>query len=123
MAYGLSPGRVKQLAYEIAKSNGIQVPKNWELNKQAGKKWFRGFLKRHPDLSVRKPEACSLSRLTSFNNLKNIFDKYPELNNPARIFNLDETGIVCKKLLNIELINFYFTLLFSIIATTTVQST
>ena len=104
MAYGLTPKRVKQLAYEIAKVNKMKFPKNWDVNKEAEKKWFRGFLKRNKSLSIRKPEACSLSRLTTFNfhnvtkfteNLSIIFEQYPKLNNPSRIYNLDETGKNC----------------------------
>lgn len=100
MAYGLKPMQLRKLAYEIAKINGLKCPASWEKTGMAGQKWMRGFLKRH-NLSVRKAEACSLTRLTSFNksnvslfyqNLESVHQRNPALKNPARTYNLDETG-------------------------------
>lgn len=63
---------------------------------------MKHFRSRHPDLRLKKPEPCSLSRTTSFtksivkffyNNLKEVFEKRHELGNGLRIFNLDETGL------------------------------
>ena len=65
--YGLTPDDVRKLAYEYASINSVQVPKNWFTNKKAGADWFTSFLKRHSSLSIRTPEATSLSRATSFN--------------------------------------------------------
>ncbi|ESN98220.1 hypothetical protein HELRODRAFT_177097 [Helobdella robusta] len=42
--------------------------------------WFRLFMKRHPSLSIRSPETCSLSRTTSFNR-HNIGQFYKNLEN------------------------------------------
>lgn len=67
----------------------------------AGEDWRRAFKARNKELSIRKPEACSVSRLTSFNlhnvqlffnNLQMILEKYPSLAEGSRIFNLDEKG-------------------------------
>ncbi|KAB0803085.1 hypothetical protein PPYR_00055 [Photinus pyralis] len=101
MAYGLSTKECRRLAWEMADVNKLSVPISWTANKQAGVEWLRQFMKRRKNLSIRQPEACSLSRLTSFNphnvkkffdQLKQIFEKKPQLVDPSRIFNLDETG-------------------------------
>lgn len=99
MFYGLTTRAAKELAYEMAVVNGKKVPASWEACKQAGKEWLIGFLRRHPQLSIRQPEATSLARATSFNkhNINQFFDlleeKYKSLNVEGRqIFNLDETG-------------------------------
>lgn len=100
--YGLSTTQVRRLAFDYAEANKLIYPESW--NKQninmAGKEWLRYFLKRHPSLSVRKPQATSLARSTSFNrnNVNTFFDKLDDLMarfnfNPDRIYNLDETGI------------------------------
>lgn len=57
--------------------------------------------KHNPDISIRKPEATSLSRTINFNKIYvNIFfDKYPILLDkykfePHNIYNVDKTGII-----------------------------
>ncbi|XP_055602152.1 uncharacterized protein LOC129750957 isoform X2 [Uranotaenia lowii] len=70
-----------------------------------GRKWYESFMKRHPELSERIPEAVSqASSRVSENNIREWFSKvygYLEehgltavLNNPSRIFNADETSFV-----------------------------
>lgn len=77
------------------------MPSNWEREKMAGKQWLRSFRKRHSELTVKKPEPCSLARATAFNrmnvakffnNLKTAYERHENFGNGSRIFNLDETS-------------------------------
>ncbi|KAF2898949.1 hypothetical protein ILUMI_07210, partial [Ignelater luminosus] len=67
MAYRISTKECRKLAFEIEIRNNIKVPDSWHVGKSAGIEWMRHFLKRRRNISIRQPEACSLSRLTSFN--------------------------------------------------------
>lgn len=97
--YGLTPGALRKVVYDYAEINKIKHPFNKE-KKEAGKDWLYAFLKRNPGISIRTPEATSLSRITAFNaeemkiffdNLMDIMSKYSFA--PHRIFNVDETGV------------------------------
>ncbi|KAE8744011.1 hypothetical protein FOCC_FOCC009377, partial [Frankliniella occidentalis] len=101
MGFGLDSVQVRQLAYQMATRNKIEYPKNWDKEEIAGKEWLFGFRKRNPTLSMRKPEACSKSRASSFTpenmavffgNLKKVIDKHPSVVVRLRIWNLDEVG-------------------------------
>lgn len=99
--FGLSPREVKELAFKCANEAKIEMPDNWRNDKYAGKDWFSGFMKRHgQELSIRQPEATSLSRATSFNKhnvelffskLSSLMDKYKF--EPQDIWNADESGV------------------------------
>ncbi|KAJ0171514.1 hypothetical protein K1T71_013064 [Dendrolimus kikuchii] len=99
MNYGLSRVQALKLTFEYASSNSKHIPNNWSRNNAAGKDWFRGFLLRNPEISLRTPEATSLSRATSFNK-KNVGDFFENLKlvrerykfEPQNIYNCDETG-------------------------------
>lgn len=68
----------------------------------AGKKWLISFLKRQPDIVVRKAENISTARATGmsrevvqryFNQLDNILTENSLFDKPANVFNCDETGL------------------------------
>lgn len=99
MMFGLTCTDLRKLAFQIAVKKGLKHPFN-EGKQQAGKAWLQGFLRRHPTISLRNPEATSLSRAVAFNkpSVMKFFDIYKgELQKHAysadRIWNVDETGM------------------------------
>ncbi len=102
ICYGMTIQECRRAALAVAESNDITVPASWNRNKMAGKEWFMQFRVRHPEITLRKPEPCSLSRATSFNahnvrtffeNLAAVLKKHPRLAEGTRIYNLDETAL------------------------------
>ena len=98
--FGLTPHDVRVLAQQCAEKFGINTPDSWKENGQAGVDWLTSFIKRHPRLSLRVPEATSLARACSFNptnvgqyfiSLGEVLDRYKF--QAADIWNCDETGI------------------------------
>lgn len=100
MYFGLTPRDIKQVAYQFAEKLGIKYPESWEKNLMAGPDWFSKFLKRNTSLSLRQPEATSLSRAMNFNkaNVNLFMNKYQEVLlkykfEAQHIYNIDETGV------------------------------
>ena len=60
MFFGLTTDSLRELAFQLAEANGLNVPFNKSSNK-AGKDWLFNFLKRHPELSLRQPDSTSLN--------------------------------------------------------------
>ena len=96
---GYSRIDVQYLAFQLAVRNGLEHPFNIEETK-AGKDWYYGFMRRHPALSLRTPEATSAARARAFNhvNVNAFFNLLTELIDkfkftPGQIYNVDETGI------------------------------
>ena len=97
--YGLSTTQTRKLAYDYARTLNKDIPSSWAENERAGEDWLSGFLKRNATISLRSPEATSLSRATSFNrfNVAKFVDILMEVYardqyGPERIWNVDETG-------------------------------
>ena len=67
-----------------------------------GQEWWRAFIKRHPNLSLRKPQSLQLARARAtcpevidhwfFQVLEPMLDKTGLKNHPERIYNADETS-------------------------------
>lgn len=60
--YGVTLVELRRIAFEFVEKNKINHNFN-QITKLAGKDWAQGFLKRNPNLSLRKPEPTSLSRI------------------------------------------------------------
>ena len=95
--YGLTTGDVRKLAFDLAEKANIQHPFK---NGMAGRDWLRGFMARHPEISLRRPEGTSLNRAVSFNReiIVEFFRVYKGLigsgeYTPRQVWNVDETGI------------------------------
>jgi len=97
--FGMSTTDVRKLAYQLAKHLGVSgIFSN--ASEIAGRDWLAGFMKRHPTLSIRSPQATSLSRAVSFNKptVMNFFGLYQNIVtannlNATKIWNVDESGI------------------------------
>ena len=74
----------------------------WLANRTAGKDWYYSFMKRHTELSLRKPERLSKCRAKMTNEaiLSNFYDVIESIVTvdgtdiePHTIFNCDEVGV------------------------------
>lgn len=101
--FGFSPTMddVREMAFRLAEKLHIQHKFNKEEEK-AGYDWLKSFLRRNPDLSIRKAEGLSRSRMLGMTReaVKNYFDLLEQVlqeNNlfdkPGSIYNVDETGL------------------------------
>lgn len=97
--FGLTMMDFRRLAYQLAIRNQCQHKFN-AAAEMAGKDWMQGFLKRHPTLTLRKPESTSGARAMGFNRvavsqffrlLLETVDQYKLVGD--RIYNCDETGL------------------------------
>ena len=57
--YGLTWKQVRVLGYEYAVHNQKTFADSWTTHGLAGEDWFTGYMKRFPNLSLRRPEATS----------------------------------------------------------------
>lgn len=79
--YGLRRRDIKKMVFQLAIKNGLNHPFSYR-QQCAGDKWLRRFLRRHTQLSLKKPQGTSFARVKGFNpeNVKRFFEIYePEL--------------------------------------------
>ena len=99
IGYPLNVQVIKAFAWSVGKRSA-----NPQCFTECGPsdKWWRGFRKRHPSLTLRKPDKLNRRRTQTskkstveghFKLLKEWLEKEGLLNKPSHIFNVDETGI------------------------------
>jgi len=91
---------IQHLAYQYAQQHNL---KGFNVTRgSAGYYWLKGFMQRHNELSVRKPESLSCSRASGLNKavIDNWFDQYEKTLDelqikecPSHIWNTDESGL------------------------------
>ena len=64
--FGLTMDNLRRLAFPVAESNGISHA-FLKTGTMGGKKWYYGFMRRHPELYLRQPESTTKARAQSFN--------------------------------------------------------
>lgn len=101
--YGFAPDResVRIWAFKLAEQMKLKQRFNMEKGK-AGYDWLCSFIRRHPDISVRKAEGISINRATGMNRetVKHYFELLDKIlsenelhDKPSNVFNIDETGL------------------------------
>ena len=99
MGFGLSRQEIMFLAYQIAEKGGIKHPFRGE---SAGRKWFDGFRRRYPTLTLRSPQSLSFARAKAANpkimedffaKLGSVYARLNLLTKPMQVYNVDESGI------------------------------
>lgn len=98
--FPLTSTKIRETAYIYAKKKGIGGFS--KTSGTAGPKWFRSFMKRHPQLTVKRATQISRKRVNAltkegvqrwFNEYtRNVVEKYG-INNPRNIWNVDETSV------------------------------
>lgn len=97
--FGLTAKELRSLAFQLALRNDRDNPFNKE-EEMAGEDWLKGFMTRHPEISLRKPESTSAARAMGFNKvavsnffslLTDVVQKYQF--SPGKMYNVDEVGI------------------------------
>lgn len=102
LGFGLTITDVRRLAFQFCEKNS--VPNNLFNDEKgmAGWDWYRGFMRRHPELAVRQAQNISHARAQCMNRpvVNGFFDMYEnEVNSlamrtsPHCLFNADETGV------------------------------
>ncbi|CAB3233470.1 unnamed protein product [Arctia plantaginis] len=100
MGLPVTPRILRRLVYKYCEQNNIKHNFNDE-GKRAGKDWFKAFMKRHHEISVRKAQFMNPARAQKLNKfivddhfkkLRDIYNKFDLYDHPEKIYNMDEKG-------------------------------
>lgn len=97
--FGLTAIDIRKLAFDLAETCKISHRFN-KNSRMAGEEWFRKFMLRHSDLSIRVPEPTSIARAVGF-NFPQVMKFFTQLETligeceatSVKVWNADETGI------------------------------
>ena len=96
--FGISRQQLMVKAGRLCKNMKIKNPFKNDI---PGKDWFSGLKHRHPELTIRSPEALSDKRAIALNpttvgeyfrELHEVLKTFNLFNKPAQVWNMDETG-------------------------------
>uniref|UniRef100_A0A2A4J5L2 HTH CENPB-type domain-containing protein n=1 Tax=Heliothis virescens TaxID=7102 RepID=A0A2A4J5L2_HELVI len=96
----VTPRILRRLVYKYCEQKNIKHNFN-NMNKCAGKDWFKAFMKRNPEISIRKAQFMNPARAQKLNKfivddhfqkLRDIYDTRDLHDHPERIYNMDEKG-------------------------------
>lgn len=99
--FPLTIGDVRKIAYQLAEQLHLKH-RFYKKTEKAGYDFVKLFLRRHPDITIRKSEGVSLARSNAmnrrevdayFNLLENVLMVDDVMMKPSHIFNMDETGL------------------------------
>lgn len=68
-SFSIDTVTLRKLAFDIAEKNGIKHPFSAKA-KRAGKDWCQGFLKRHPELNLRRPDSVTMAQMLGLSEAK-----------------------------------------------------
>jgi hypothetical protein len=95
LGYGKTRKQVLSMVENVAREKGV-LPAD---HKRLSSGWFRRFMQRNPQLSLRRGDATAHVRMDCTNsaalsNYFNLLEKYlKKVASPAQIYNMDESGI------------------------------
>lgn len=64
--FGITKLTLRRIAFDFATANGLAHKFNRET-RTAGVDWYYSFMSRHPEISLRRLKATSLTRMTALN--------------------------------------------------------
>lgn len=101
VGFGLTRAQVCKVVYRFVTNEEMPIKHQFK-NGVGGRRWFEGFLKRNPELSIRAPEPLSYGRLMRFNKttvasyftlLEETLEELELKDRPELIYNVDESGL------------------------------
>lgn len=99
--FPLTMDKVRETAFEYARANGIKEFSPHSKDKKGGRKWFKFFMQRFPELAMKTARQISRNRAKAVTKeaIDNWFLEYnsvlneKKISDPRYIWNVDETGV------------------------------